>query len=353
MKKILLIEDNKDIRENLAEILELSNYEVFVAENGKTGIEKAINHLPDLIICDIMMPELDGYGVLHAVHRNKDLRKVPFIFLTAKTDRNDFRKGMEMGADDYITKPFSGTEILNAIDSRLKKIELLKTELLPGVEGVQHFMESHLDKESLDMLAEEGKMNKFKKKEIIFSEGNWPHFLYLIRSGKVKVYKTNDNGKELITGLYGPGDFLGYVPMLEETTYQDSASAMEDSEVVTIPGDIFSKLIFNNRDIAQKFIQLLARDVSEKENQLMNLTYNSLRRKVANALVLLEKKYIQNEEKAKAISISRGSLATIVGAAKESLIRTLGDFRSEGLIDIEEDGGILILKKGKLESMRD
>ncbi len=134
MKKILLIEDNHDIRENTAEILELSNYKVIVAENGKTGIEKAIEHTPDLIICDIMMPVLDGYGVFHAVHKNDSIKNTPFIFLTSKSERTDFRKGMELGADDYITKPFDATELLNAVDSRLKKLELLKEQLAPGIE---------------------------------------------------------------------------------------------------------------------------------------------------------------------------------------------------------------------------
>jgi CheY-like chemotaxis protein len=104
MKKILLIEDNDDIRNNTKEILELSNYKVVVAENGKVGVEKAIEHEPDLIICDIMMPVLDGYGVLHAVQKNEIIKNTPFIFLTAKTERSDFRKGMELGADDYISR---------------------------------------------------------------------------------------------------------------------------------------------------------------------------------------------------------------------------------------------------------
>ncbi|HEX5024362.1 MAG TPA: response regulator [Agriterribacter sp.] len=123
MKKILLIEDNDDIRSNTAEILELSSYTVVAAENGKIGVEKAIEHKPDLIICDITMPVLDGYGVMHAVHKNESIKNTPFIFLTAKTERSDFRKRMELGADDYITKPFSGTELLNAVDSRLKKLK--------------------------------------------------------------------------------------------------------------------------------------------------------------------------------------------------------------------------------------
>src|ERR1700712_4970320 len=133
-KKILLIEDNDDIRDNTAEILELSNYQVIVAENGKRGVEQALEHEPDLIICDIMMPGLDGYGVLHAVHKNEAIKNTPFIFLTAKTERGDFRKGMELGADDYITKPFNGTELLNAVDSRLRKMDLLKQEF-SGLEG--------------------------------------------------------------------------------------------------------------------------------------------------------------------------------------------------------------------------
>src|SRR5665213_3697995 len=98
MNSILVIDDNTDIRENTAEILELAGYKVFIAENGKKGVETAISEKPGIIICDIMMPELDGYGVLHLVRKNPDTEYVPFIFLTAKTERSDFRKSMEMGA---------------------------------------------------------------------------------------------------------------------------------------------------------------------------------------------------------------------------------------------------------------
>jgi CheY-like chemotaxis protein len=106
MKTILLIEDNNEVRENTAEILELAHYKVLQAENGKTGVELAQQQKPDLIICDIMMPVLDGYGVIHLLGKSAETALIPFIFLTAKSERGDFRKGMEMGADDYITKPF-------------------------------------------------------------------------------------------------------------------------------------------------------------------------------------------------------------------------------------------------------
>jgi len=122
MNTVLLIEDNVEIRENTAEILGLANYRVVTAENGKDGIEKASTEKPDVIVCDIMMPVLDGYGVLHMLNKSEALREIPFIFLTAKSERLDFRKGMEMGADDYITKPFTELELLNAIEQRINSL---------------------------------------------------------------------------------------------------------------------------------------------------------------------------------------------------------------------------------------
>src|SRR4051812_33462814 len=110
MKKILLIEDSREMRENTAEILELANYNVITAANGKIGVEYAVKELPDLIICDIMMPELDGYGVLYMLGKNPATASIPFIFLTAKAEKTDLRKGMSMGADDYLTKPFEEME---------------------------------------------------------------------------------------------------------------------------------------------------------------------------------------------------------------------------------------------------
>ena len=121
MKKILLIEDNNEIRENTAEILSLADYDVITAANGKIGVELAQDQSPDLIICDIMMPELDGYGVLHILSKKPETASIPFIFLTAKTEKSDIRKGMELGADDYLTKPFDDNELLNAIETRIRK----------------------------------------------------------------------------------------------------------------------------------------------------------------------------------------------------------------------------------------
>jgi CRP-like cAMP-binding protein/CheY-like chemotaxis protein len=350
MKTILLIEDNDDIRQNTTEILSLSNYKVIVAEDGKSGLEKALEFCPDLIICDIMMPLLDGYGVLHAVHKNDSIKNTPFIFLTAKTERNDFRKGMEMGADDYITKPFTGTELLNAVDSRLKKIELLKDDFTHSSEGFNHILKNSLGIDVLHSLTEDRNINKYKKKQIVYTEGNHPNRLFYVLKGKVKVYKSNEDGKELVTDLFNQGDFLGYVALLAGEVYKDSAEAMEDTELALIPKEDFDELIHNNNEVAQNFIKILAKNISEKENHLLNLAYNSLRKKVADALLILQEKYGKVEENY-IIDINRESLATIAGTAKESLIRTLSDFKSENLIDIKKDGNIKILSKTRLRQL--
>ncbi len=348
MKKILLIEDNDEIRENTAEILELANYKVVTAANGKLGIETALAEVPDLIVCDIMMPVLDGYGVLHALHKNDSVKNIPFIFLTAKTERGDLRKGMELGADDYITKPFSGTELLNAIEGRLKKADLIKEEF-SGLDGVNKLLAAAGSKDILESLTTDRDVNKYRKKQTVYNEGNRAARLFFIVKGKVKTFKSNDDGKELVVGLYTEGDFLGYVALLEGSSYKETAEAMEDSELAIIPKADFDELMNSNPQVAQKFIQLLAKNVADKEEHLLGLAYNSLRKKVADALMSLQRKYKTGDGHF-SINISRENLASIAGTATESLIRTLGDFRTEKLIDIKE-GNIIILNEKKLETL--
>ncbi|MEG4272132.1 MULTISPECIES: EAL domain-containing response regulator [unclassified Microcoleus] len=123
MKKILVIEDEQVIRENILKLLKAEGFDVTGAENGAQGLYAAVSNLPDVIICDVMMPELDGYGVLGALRSNPVTATVPFVFLTGKAERSEMRQGMELGADDYLTKPFSKAELVGAISSRLKKQE--------------------------------------------------------------------------------------------------------------------------------------------------------------------------------------------------------------------------------------
>ncbi len=345
MKKILLIEDNDDVRNNTAEILELASYKVSTAGNGKAGVEMALKEKPDLIICDIMMPVLDGYGVLYSLQRNEETMNTPFIFLTAKTEKSDIRKGMESGADDYITKPFSGTELLNAVESRLKKLELLKHQY-----SLQPNQSKETSGDMIRRLIEGRNTNKYKKKQVIYFEGNRPSRLFYIVSGKVKTYKTNDDGKELVVELFSKGDFLGYTPLLEGTNYKKTGEAIEETELAIIPKDDFDELINSSHEVARTFIKLLAKNVREKEEHLLGLAYNSLRKKVATALLTLEDKYNPELKENFSIDISRENLATIAGTATESLIRTLADFKSEHIIDMEH-GHIVLRNKARLQNM--
>lgn len=350
MKAILLIEDNAEIRENMAEILELTGYRVYTAENGKDGVAMAILEKPDMIICDIMMPVLDGYGVLHMIQKNSGLEGIPFIFLTAKSERNEIRRGMEMGADDYITKPFDGTELLNAIETQFKKADRLKLSLPASLEGVDELISISSGKDYLAALKEDRNIDRYKKKQVIYTEGNHPSRLFYVQKGKVKTFRRNEDGKELIVGLYNEGDFLGYIPLMEGRTYHETAEALEDTELAIIPRTEFESLIGSNPAVMKKFIGILARDISDKEEQLLAVAYNSLRKKVADALVTLYKKYNSRNEEGFLIDLSRENLASIAGVAKESLIRMLSELKDEKLIAL--DGSkIRLLNYAKLENM--
>lgn len=352
MKKILLIEDHQDIRENTAEILSLANYEVVEAENGKIGVDKAKSEKPDLIICDIMMPQLDGYGVLHMLSKNPATSGIPFIFLTAKSEKEDFRKGMNLGADDYLIKPFDDIELLDAIEMRLKKNEIWKAEFQKNAEGLQNFIQEAKGLENLDKLvSSEQKRTILKKKQYLFSEGSYPNALYFLNKGSIKGYQTNEEGREYITNLYKAGDFIGYLDLLEEQQYRESAVAIEESEVMVIPRDDFFSLLHQNRDVAAKFIKILSDNLAEKEERLLKLAYNSVRKRVAEALLLVEKQYKQEGEKKYKLSISREDLANIVGASTETVIRTLSDFKDENLIEINS-GKISIINSDKLSRIR-
>ena len=348
MKKILIIEDNLEVRENLAEILQLSGYEVITAENGVIGVEKALTLKPDLILCDVMMPELDGFGVLHILDKKPATTDIPFIFLTAKAEKTDFRKGMNLGADDYITKPFDDVELLEAIEMRLKKSDKIRQVFDGTSNGLQSFINEAKGEEELYKLSESRELKKFKKKEFIYQERDNPQRLYFIASGKVKTFRTNEWGKEYITKVYSEGEFLGYNALLRGAPYHESAMTIEDTEISFIPKSDFSLLLHSNRDFSARFIKMLANNVDEKEEQLLNLAYNSIRKRVADALVSLHDSYEADGQSE--ISILREDLAAMVGTAKESVIRTISDFRKEGLINVE-GGVITIVDKKSLERL--
>jgi CRP-like cAMP-binding protein len=193
-------------------------------------------------------------------------------------------------------------------------------------------------------------VNTYRKKQPIFSEGNHPQFLFYLKTGRAKVYKTSDDGKELTVGLYGAGDFLGYIALLENNRYEVSAEALQETDVVLISGSEFLDLVHGNSQVATWFFRLVAQHNNEKAEQLVQVAYHSLRKRVAGSLLLLLRKYSTGDTRNFSIHISREELANLAGTATESLIRTLADFRHEKLIDIRE-GDIVILHEKGLEEM--
>lgn len=352
MTKILIIEDNQDVRENTAEILELANYEVCTAENGKKGVEIAKLTKPDVIICDIMMPELNGYDVLLHLSKDKTTAGTPFIFLTAKTERIDVRKGMNLGADDYLTKPFEENELLDAIASRLKKHSFLKKEFSRDIDGVNQFFDEVSIHESIESLSENRKAVKFNKKDFIFMEGDAAHTLYFIQKGSIKTYKTTESGKSLVTGLFGPGQFVGQLSLLtNKGTYRDTATVLEKAEVFEIPKTDFTTLLFGDKLISNKFITMISNDLIDLQEQLISMAFSTVRQRLAKELLDLSKNEILNNPKNKGITISREDLASLIGTATETAIRMLTDFKDERLITIGPHREIIVEDKKSLKEI--
>lgn len=345
---ILVIEDNPEMSENISSILQLAQYRVTSAMNGKEGVKLANQLRPDLILCDIMMPELDGYGVLHILHSEPDTATIPFVFITAKADKKDLRQGMNLGADDYLTKPFESTDLLKMVEVRLKKKALMESQANTP-EQVSEFFSKTREIKDFQKLSENRPVRNFRKKDIVFMEGQMPNDLYFIEKGKVKTYKVNEEGKELITGIYKEGDFLGYLPLLEESASHETAEALEPSRIMLIPKADFLKLVYSSKDVAHKFIKMLSNNLEEVETRLVNIAYQSVRQRVAGALITINKQFTASG-KDELIPVSRRDIANIVGTATESLNRTLSDFKDEGLIEIQHEG-IRIINKAGLEKL--
>ncbi|MFK7969239.1 MAG: response regulator [Bacteroidia bacterium] len=351
-KTILLIEDNPEVRENTAEILELSGYEMLTAENGKIGVKIAQDELPDLIICDIMMPELDGYGVLRILNRDPKTASIPFVFLTAKAEMADLRKGMNLGADDYLTKPFDDLELLDSVEMRMKKGEITEKPYERNLNGIELFFQEAKGMDALSQLSGKKELRYFKSKSVIYAEGSYPFGLLFVTKGKVKTIKTNADAKDFVTGLYKEGDFLGYSSLLTEKPYNESAVALEETEVAVIPSEDFFALLYNNRDVSNKFIRMLADNLFEKEEKLLHLAYDTVRKRVADSLLTLQERYQeQDDPNPFSMRISRENLAGMVGTSKECVIRVLSDFKEEGIVSTHMSE-VTILNNDKLQEVR-
>jgi DNA-binding response OmpR family regulator len=350
MKKILLIEDDVILRENTAELLELSNYCVITAPNGKAGLDIALNHLPNIIICDIMMPELDGYGVLEALAKNENTKHIPFIFLSAKTERKDVRKGMNLGADDYITKPFEEDELISAIESRLAKASILKDRSDERQETASYNDEDELRtlNDLKNFFDDNGKEITFSKGDVIYEEGQNSNNIFLISKGLIKCHKLDEQGKDLTTALYKEDDLFGYTSFTQNLPYQETATAVKDSKLVALSKNELKNVLNTNHKVTLELIQLLTNDLTVVKDQLLQMAYSSVKKRTATTILKFAEKL--NYKPNDAIRISRNDLASVAGIAIESLIRTLSGFKDLGIIEIE-GRNIRILDIDKLQQI--
>jgi CRP-like cAMP-binding protein/ActR/RegA family two-component response regulator len=354
VKKILLIEDNADVRENTACILEFANYEVITAENGKIGVLKAQEFKPDIIVCDIMMPGLDGFEVLQVLSKENSTAGIPFIFLTAKANKADIRMGMNLGADDYVTKPYEENELLDAVACRLKKNEFLKKEITKNLKGLTTFLSEASEYIDIEDLSKRQELKKYQKKAIVFWEGDNSHSFYFIESGIVKTYKSTEAGKEFVTGIYGAGDFIGQLSLLNNLgSYIENATVLEDAELCAIPKADFIKLLYGNPLVSQKFISLISNNLIDMQQQLVDMAFSSVRKRAAKALIELHTKGIAYHKPDGCIAIPREDFAGMIGTATETAIRTLSDFKDENLIITDQGRRIIILDMDGLLAVAD
>lgn len=345
MKKILLIEDDQILRENTRELLELENFKVYTAGDGIEGIEMAKAIKPHLIICDILMPKMDGFEVLNKINQTEELRDTPFIFLSAMTESKDIRRGMNLGADDYITKPFDEKDLVLAIKSRLAKHALL----LRKKNDPSSVSEMNSLEELEQYFNKAGESFEVEKNEKVYYERKHANFVFLLKSGLVKTHRMDEYGKELITGLYKKSDFFGYYHFLNHSSYPETATALETSYIYRLSSLKFQDILNSSQHLTLELAQLLSDNLSVLKNHLLEMAYSSVLKKTTNTILQFAEIMQANDEEG--IKISRTDLASVAGISTESFIRSLSSLKKEGLIDIE-GRNIKILNFEKLASIK-
>ncbi|RPD44374.1 response regulator [Hymenobacter sediminis] len=330
MKSLLLLHRNEEQRSSIASLLRLAGYEVVSFCEGYPGVESAKHRPPDLVLCALELPDVDGYGVLHLFRCTASLANIPFILIGPTAIWTDMRRAMEAGADDYLFMPLVAGELLRAIAGRLNRFHRLPAEnMTNGSDAVPVAR-------SMSSLVADRTPHILARRHSAYTEGEMPKRLYFIQSGRVKATKTTSFGKELITSFYQSGEFFGYKALLEQTCYHESVVAVEDCVLLYIPAADFLQLS-RLPEVSQQFVRLLAGRKRAREQQLLDMAYQSLRRRVANALLVLQSQD-GADEATSFIRVSREDLAALVGIAPESLSRTLSEFRRDGLLEVLPQG---------------
>lgn len=341
-KKIVVIEDNLEMRENIEELLELSNYNVETASDGKEGVELVKKELPDLVICDIMMPGLDGYSVLYMLGQDPNTKNIPFLFLTAKADKEDFRKGMNLGADDYLTKPFTEMDLLNTVEKRIQK------STSSGSTGIENYFQPGDLKELILKVceSEQVKSKVYSKRSNVYYSGDSANDVFYVKSGLLRTYIENDDSKEFTIEILTEGDLFGISGLMSSKSYGENVLAVEDSELAVIPLDCFVGELNKNPKLNVALTNFLIGSISKRNKELVELAYDTVRLRVSKVLSRLHHKIDSDW-----IHMSREELASLVGTSTESVIRMLSEFKADGTIEVK-GSAIKVLKAEDLVDSR-
>jgi len=349
-KKILIIEDDTVLRSNTQELLEFSGYKVITSSDGIKGVDAAKIHAPDLILCDILMPGLNGYEVFEVLNKDKSTRFIPFIFVSSKSEFKDVRKGMNFGADDYITKPFTEKDLLDAIKSRISKYEDINHDHPNFKYSKQEQSEDITTlKELLIYFKEKGEIIKVAKNKPVYKEQKHANYVYLVEKGLIKIHRMDEYGKELTTGLNKRGEFFGFYSFKEISSYPETATCLTPSILLRISNFKFYEILSRNSNLTIELAQLLSDKLSALKTHLLEMAYGSVLKKTSNTILQFAEK--NEDEQKQSIKICRNDLANVAGISTESLIRSLSLLKKERLIDI--DGrNIKILNVNKLQSIK-
>ncbi len=329
MASILLIEDNPEIRESMAEILTLSGYDIFKASNGKLGLSIARTEKPDLIICDVVMPELDGFGVLSLLAKDPSTQSIPFIFLTSKLEGQDLRKGMNLGADDYLTKPFELSELLQTIELRLQKATVRqapqKAESLANPVGSNEKYQKQFEDWS-----QQFEERIFSPEQVIMAAASHPVFLYRMTEGVVLLQQEATMDRHYIREILPPPTLLGFAAFCRQEAQSEQIVALNQVKAQLIPTQAMTQYLQKEPAIMQYFLQMLAAQILNQQKIQAAYAFASVRKKVALSLSRLHKVFADQE-----IEFSRERLASFASVSRGALMRVLAEFREDGLISTD------------------
>jgi CRP/FNR family cyclic AMP-dependent transcriptional regulator len=337
---ILLVGNRDDVHKIVPDMLRLAGYEVVVVPDGVSALRLVDEKIPALVICDAELPDPGVYVLLRELRRRES--QLPVIVVGGLSGKEDIRKVMTAGADDCLSAPFETIDLLRSVEACLTRRGRLCHRVERPVEesfDEHEFLNAYGDRDIVQM----------KRKQLLYFEGQRALCVWLVMSGRVKSYRINEEGKELITSIYGKGQLIGCPEVMESACYRDNARVLEDAGLVAIPRQEFLETLQGSPKMTHWLLQTMAHRSALRDRGLVNLSYNSLRKRVADGLLELAAYYKEAGQDG-SIVISRENLAGIVGAAPESLTRTLSDFRKEKLISIQE-GRIVLLDEEGLRDM--